>query len=227
MAFIAAPPLAGRFQPIALGLCRTPLPKAALMPAAAANSMIRLVLGVVGLACLAVAALAALTINDVPKSIQRTQTAWREVETSYRQRAGLVPSIIGAVRAVTSTQAGLIARIEARQAAVLALKPDPAAPAEPAHFHDFMKVQDELSVPLGLVLDLMRLYPDQSREAAMRKVFDDLELSESHIVVMRTDYIANARLHNSNIADMPGVVVAKLFHPEARPVVADFSAAEP
>ena len=61
----------------------------------------------------------------------------------------------------------------------------------------------------------------------MRKVFDDLELSESHIVVMRTDYIANARLHNSNIADMPGVVVAKLFHPEARPVVADFSAAEP
>ena len=189
--------------------------------------MIRLVLGVIVLACLAVAALAALTINDVPKSSQRTQAAWGEVETSYRQRAGLVPGIIGAVRAVTSTQAGLIARIEARQADVLALKPDPAAPVEPAHFHNFMKVQDELSVPLGLVLDLMRLYPDQGREAVLRKVFDDLELSESRIVVMRTDYIANARLHNSNITEMPGVVVAKLFHPEARPVVADFSAAAP
>ena len=179
------------------------------------------------LAALGLAVLVALTINDVPKSSQRTQVAWGEVETAYRQRAALVPAIIGAVRAVTSTQAELIARIEARQAAVLALKPDPAAPAEPAHFHDFMKVQDDLSVPLGLVLDLMRLYPDQRREASVRKAFDDLELAESRIVVTRSDYVANARRHNSHIADAPGAVVAKLFHPEARPMVADFSASEP
>ena len=189
--------------------------------------MLRFGIGFAVLVALGLAALVALTINDVPKSSQRTQVAWGEVETAYRQRAALVPAIIGAVRAVTSTQTALIARIEARQAAVLALAPDPTAPSQPARFHGFMTVQDELSVPLGLVLDLMRLYPDQSREPAVRKAFDDLELAESRIVVTRSDYVANARRYNSQIADGPGAVVAKLFHPEARAMVADFSAAEP
>lgn len=187
----------------------------------------RILLGLILLMAAGLAGLVALTFNDVPSSSQRTLNAWHEVEASYAQRATLVPGILAAVRKVTGTQAELIGRIETRHAAVLALSPNLATPREPGRFSNFMKVQDSLSVQLGLVLDLMRLYPDQSREPELRKVFDDLELAESRMAVARTDYVASARQYNANVEGVPGVWVTALFHPEARPMVRDFATAQP
>ena len=165
---------------------------------------------------------AGVTANDLPKAAARAGQYWTTVEKEFRQRAELVPQIVGAIEAVSPGQQDLIGRVKTAQAAVLALPADPAAPGSAARVRAFMKTQDGLSENLGTVLDLLRLYPDKSRSEPVRKVFDALELKESHIVVARTDYVAQAMQHNLLLASPPAQWVSGFFHPGAKPLVASF-----
>ena len=180
------------------------------------------------LALAAMFALAALyagwTANDAPAAAKLAAAAWERVESEFRSRAAYAEKIAATAAALNPGEKALPARIAAARAAVLALPPDPAAPASRARFQAFMKVQDALSDELGLVLDMLRLYPDQARSGPVRLVFDELELKESHIVVARSDYAAQARRHNQIIAEAPSSWVAATFHPEAKPLVASFDA---
>lgn len=167
---------------------------------------------------------AGITANDLPRAAARAEQYWTNVEKEFRQRAELVPQIVGAIEAVSPGQQDLIGKVKAAQAAVLALPADPAAPASIARVRAFMKTQDGLSENLGTVLDLLRLYPDKSRSEPVRKVFDALELKETHIVVARSDYVAQAMQHNQMLASPPAQWVAGYFHPGAKPLVASFDA---
>lgn len=184
------------------------------------------------LALMSIAALAgaggyaALTAQDLPIAAGKTQKYWASVESEFRQRADLVPKIVSTVEAIAPGQAELIGKVKATQAAVLALPPDPAAPASPERFRVFMKTQDALSENLGAVLDVLRLYPDKSRSEPVRKVFDELELKESQIVVARSNYVAQAAQHNGLLASPPAQWVAAALHPDAKPLVASFDLAK-
>ena len=164
----------------------------------------------------------ALTANDVPKAADRARNDWGRVEAEFRNRAEFVPQIVAAVEAVNPGQQALVARVKTAQAIVLALKPDASIPASPAKLRDFMKVQDGLSDSLGAVLDLMRLYPDKSREENIRKVFAELERLEDFIVVARNVYVERARNHNELRDMMPQKIMAALFPPKPPALVPTF-----
>ena len=180
-------------------------------------------LALVLLALLAIAGLyAGWTANDAPAAAKSAAAAWGRVEDEFRSRADFSGKIAATVAQLNPGEKALPAKIAAARAAALALPPDPAAPASRARFLAFMKVQDALSEELGLVLDMLRLYPDQARSGPVRQVFDELELKESHIVVARTDFVAQANRHNRIIGDLPSRWVADLFHPEEKPLMASF-----
>ncbi len=173
-------------------------------------------------AIVALAAYFALTANDVPKAAERARSGWARVEQEFRKRAEFVPEIVGAVALVNSGQQALIDKVKTAQAGVLALKPDDSIPASPARLRSFMKVQDGLSESLGEVMDLMRLYPDRSREENIRKVFAGLEMHENFIVVARNVYVEQARSHNELRGLMPQRLIAALFPPQPPALVPTF-----
>ena len=178
--------------------------------------------GLVFLAGVGAGAFAFFTADDLPKAAQKAQTYWAGVEEEFLHRAEFVPAIIAAIESVSPSQADLIGKVKAAQAAVLALAPDPQAPADIKRFRGYMLVQDNLSRHLGLVLDMLQLYPEKVRTGAVAKTFDDLERKESHVVVARGDYVAQATAHNSMLSNPPQSWVASYFHPEAKPLVASF-----
>ena len=175
------------------------------------------------LAVFGAAALAVLGRHDVSGDGRRALAAWSSVETEFRQRAALVPPIIAALRKVDRSQEGLIQRVEAAQAAVLALEPDSAAPFGSERFRTFMATQDRLSRALGEVLDILHQYPARS-ERYVQDVLGRLEDSESRIVIARADYVNAARRYNEGLSSLTGRLLAAVVGPRASPMVASFDA---
>ena len=179
-----------------------------------------------GIALVAAVGYAFITADDVPKAAQRAKAVWGSVETEFRNRAEFADTIIATIAQINPGQTELVDKVKSAQGAVLALKPDATAPADITHFRSFMKVQDALSANLGLVMDMLRLYPDKARTDGVAKTFAELELKESHIVVARSDYVELAGAHNNLLKALPQSWVAAFFHPDARPLVASFDPAK-
>ena len=179
------------------------------------------------LAAAATAAYAALSVSELPKAEARAQAGWQAVEQEFRRRAEFVPAVITAIEAINPAQKDLIGKVQTAQAQVLSLPADPAAPASSQRFQAFMKVQDTLSESLGDVMDMLRVYPDKGRSPPVRKVFDELELKETRIVVARSNYVAEAVQHNNLITTPPTAWVTALMYPQAKPLVASFDSGKP
>ena len=178
--------------------------------------------GLILLAGVGAGAYAVFTADDLPKAAQKAQTYWAGVEAEFRHRAEFVPEIIAAVQQVSPGQGELIGKVKAAQAAVLAMPADPQAPADIKRFRGFMQVQDNLSDHLGLVMDMLQLYPEKARTEAVAKTFSELERKESHVVVARGDYVMQATAHNAMLRNPPQSWVVSYFHPKAKPLVASF-----
>lgn len=176
------------------------------------------------LAALLIAALgyAAFAYRALPETRRLSLVYWADVEREFRARAAHAIAVAAAFETLNPQTKPLAEKVRAASGAIMALAPDPAAPADRARFRAFLKTQDALSDNLGLMLDFLHLYPLQVREGPIRKVFDELELRESHIVVARTDYVETARRHNLLLSQPPSSWVAAIFDPGEKPLVANF-----
>lgn len=179
---------------------------------------------VIGVAAggLAVVVWMAAGVVNVSSVAAQAGGAWTQVDQEFRGRAALVPEIVTVVRAVNPAQQDLVDDLQRAQAAVLALKADPAAPGDAGRFAAFKKTQDDLSVALGRVMDLVNLYPDRRREPAIRAVLDKLERIENRIVVARSDYRGTAQRYNAAVTGVPGRWLAAFVQPDAKPLIPGF-----
>ena len=168
----------------------------------------------------------AFTARAILDAATRAGQDWTAVEDEFHRRADYASAIAATVEALNPGAKELADKVRTAQAAVAKLPRDPAAPRSKTRFRNFMKTQDALSDSLGLVLDMLRLYPDKARLPEVRKVFDDLELKETHIVVARSDYVEQARLYNSYLAGPPASWIAPWVRKDARPLVASFDPAK-
>lgn len=166
------------------------------------------------------------TARAILDAATRAGQDWTGVEDEFHRRADYATAIAATVEAFDPDAKELADKVRTAQAAVAKLPRDPAAPRSKTRFRNFMATQDALSDSLGLVLDMLRLHPDKARMPEVRKVFDDLELKETHIVVARGDYVEHARLYNSYLAGPPASWIAPWVRKDTRPLISSFDPAK-
>jgi LemA protein len=151
--------------------------------------------------------------------------AWSGVERTYQQRAELVPQIVAVLRSVDRSQEALMLRVEQAQAEVLSLRPNPQATLELDAFRRFMATQDRLSVALGQVLDTLYQLPHRA-EARVQTATGELEVSESRIVVARSDYVRAAERYNAKLSSVPVRLMSITRGAPGEALIASFEAAK-
>lgn len=164
---------------------------------------------------------------NVPQAESRAISAWGEVERQFQLRAYLTHDVIDAVRVVTPAQLELLAALEEKRQKVLRYPFDAKAPMDDKRFRAFMATQDELSVELGKVMDLMQLYPERRSQQPISDVLSQLAQSESRIVIARSDYVRAAKSYNRLVTNFPTRWFAGLIEPDAPPMIVSFDIKAP
>ena len=174
-----------------------------------------------------IAGLVLLLIRGADLSGERRTAleAWSGVESTYQQRARLVPQIVEVLRSVDRSQEALMLRVEQAQAEVLSLRPDPQAAVELDAFRRFMATQDRLSVALGQVLDTLYQLPHRAA-ARVQAATGELEVSESRIVVARSDYVGTAERYNAKLSSVPVRLMSITRGAPGEALIASFEAAK-
>lgn len=164
---------------------------------------------------------------NVPQAESRAASAWGEVERQFQLRAYLTRDVIDVVRAVSPAQTELMAALEEKRQKVLRYPFDTRAPIEGERFRAFMATQDELSIELGKVMDLMQLYAERRSHPPISTVLAHLAQSESRIVVARSDYVRAAKSYNRMVTNFPTRWFANLIEPETIPMIVSFDMTTP
>jgi hypothetical protein len=132
---------------------------------------------------------------------------------------------VAVLRLVGRSQEALMLRVEQPQAEVLSLKPDPQAALELDTFRRFMATQDRLLVALGQVLDTLYQLPHRA-EARVQTATGELEVSESQIVVARSDYVGAAERYNAKRSSLPVRLMSITRGAPGEALIASFEAAK-
>lgn len=181
---------------------------------------------VIGVVLVLALAFVGARFMNVPQAESRAANAWGEVQRQFLLRAYITQDIIDAVRAVNPVRTDLIEALETKRQQVIAYPLDDRAPRSEDRFRAYVAKQDELSVELARVMDMLQFFPERRVEPPMSTALGRLAQNESRIVVARSDYLRAANTYNRLVTNVPTRWFAGLIEPAATPLVTDFGAAE-
>jgi len=155
-------------------------------------------------ALLALTALSACGINNIPTYDEAAKAAWGQVENTYQRRADLVPNLVETVKGYAKHERDtLTAVVEARAKATQMTIPKDIV-NNPDAFRQFQQHQDALSSALARLMVVVEKYPDLKANQNFLSLQSQLEGTENRITVARKDYIEAVQKLNTEIRTIPG-----------------------
>ena len=152
----------------------------------------------------AVAAIVVFVIvsyNRLVSLVQRTQSAWSDVDVQLKRRTDLVPNLVESVKSYAAHERGTLdAVVRARGAAVAAQTPESRAQAE-----------GQLTQALRGLFALAESYPDLKASASFQALQASLGEIEDTVQSARRYFNAVVRDLNTTIEIFPSNLVAGLF----------------
>jgi LemA protein len=162
--------------------------------------------------------LSACGINTIPTLEEQAKAAWSEVQNQYRRRADLVPNLIETVRGFAQQERELVTQVTEARARATQVQVDASTVTDPERFRQFQETQNQLSAALGRLLAAVERYPELKSSANFLALQSQLEGTENRIAVARRDYITAVQAYNTELRTIPGRWIARILHPEARPM---------
>jgi len=152
----------------------------------------------------AVAAIVVFVIvsyNRLVSLVQRTQSAWSDVDVQLKRRTDLVPNLVESVKGYAAHERGTLdAVVRARGAAVAAQTPESRAQAE-----------GQLTQALRSLFALAESYPDLKASANFQALQASLGEIEDAVQSARRYFNAVVRDLNTTIEIFPSNLVAGFF----------------
>ena len=152
----------------------------------------------------AVAAIVVFVIvsyNRLVSLVQRSQSAWSDVDVQLKRRTDLVPNLVESVKGYAAHERGTLdAVVRARSAAVAAQTPESRAQAE-----------GQLTQALRGLFALAESYPDLKASASFQALQASLGEIEDAVQSARRYFNAVVRDLNTTIEIFPSNLVAGLF----------------
>ncbi len=148
--------------------------------------------------------------NGLVTMDESVNSQWANVETQYQRRADLIPNLVNTVKGYAShekeTLEGVVeARSKATQMQVNANDLTPEKLAE------YQKAQGAVTSALGKLLAITENYPDLKANQNFLELQAQLEGTENHINVARTNFNNAAQAYNTAIRRFPKSLFASMF----------------
>jgi len=169
------------------------------------------------LAVVALSALSACGINNIPTYDEAATAAWGQVENQYQRRADLVPNLVETVKGIAKQEKSVLVEVvEARAKATQMTVPKDIL-NNPEAFKQFQQNQDALSSALARLMVVVERYPDIKSSQNFLALQSQLEGTENRISVARRDYIEAVKQLNTEIRTIPGRWWHSLLYSDVKP----------
>ncbi len=169
-----------------------------------------------GVIVIAIIALIATNINNVPKLDENVKASWSQVQNQYKRRADLIPNLVSTVKAYASHEKSTLTEVTQARANVGKINLTPEMLSNPQLFQQFQQAQRALSSALSKLMLVVERYPELKANKNFLALQSQLEGTENRISVARRDYIETVRLYNLELRTFPGKIVAAIIYPEAQ-----------
>lgn len=169
-----------------------------------------------GVIVIAIIALIATNINNVPKLDENVKASWSQVQNQYKRRADLIPNLVSTVKAYASHEKSTLTEVTQARANVGKINLTPEMLSNPQLFQQFQQAQGALSSALSKLMLVVERYPELKANKNFLALQSQLEGTENRISVARRDYIETVRLYNLELRTFPGKIVAAIIYPEAQ-----------
>ena len=147
-----------------------------------------------------------LSYNGLVGLRNKLEAAYAQIDVQLNRRHDLIPNLVETVKGYAAHEKGTLeAVIQARNAAMSATGVADKAEAE-----------NVISGTLKSLFALSEAYPDLKANTNFQQLQAELSSTEDRIAYARQYYNDNVRAYNTKIEVFPSVVVANMFHFDAR-----------
>lgn len=144
--------------------------------------------------------------NGLVSLRNRIDNAWSQIDVQLKRRYDLIPNLVETVKGYASHERETLeAVIQARNAGQAAQSPAEQAQAE-----------NMITGALGKLFALQEAYPDLKANQNFLNLQEELTATEDKIAYARQYYNDQVRTYNTKIQQFPPVIIANMFHFEAR-----------
>jgi LemA protein len=165
----------------------------------------------IGIAALAVLALAGCGYNTIQSQDEQAKAAWSEVLNQYQRRADLVPNLVNTVKGYAQQEQRVLIAVTEARAKVGSIQATPELINDPAAFAKFQAAQAQLSGALSKLLVVAESYPQLKSDANFRDLQAQLEGTENRITVARNRYIRAVQAYNVTVRSFPSNLTSMTF----------------
>jgi LemA protein len=164
------------------------------------SSIILVVLIVVGVGS---AAAIILTHNDIIGYKLEAENKWSAIKIQFERKVELIPQLVATVENYTSYEQETLALITALRTQWLNLNGSPSSQAN---------VSTQLNLALNtLFVAISENYPTLYASTLYQGLFDEITGTENRITQAKLDYNDAVTAYNTQIARIPGNIVAGMF----------------
>jgi len=185
------------------------------------STAVKILLGVIGVIIGAVVILivwAVSSYNGMVSLQQGVDGQWAQVQNVYQRRSDLIPNLVSTVKgAANFEKSTLTAVTEARASVGRVQLPSGTAPNDASQLAAFDKAQGQLGSALSRLLVVSEQYPQLRATSNFRDLQSQLEGTENRIAVERGRFNEVVQAYNTTIRSFPGVILAGMFHFNAKP----------
>ncbi len=147
-------------------------------------------------------------LNKVVTLDEQVAAAWAQVENQYQRRFDLIPNLVETVKGVAGFEKETYTAVTEARAKVSQIKVTPEMLNDPQAFGQFQAAQDSLGSALSRLLVTVENYPQLKANENFQTLQAQLEGTENRIAVERMRYNESARVFNTYIRKIPGMLWA-------------------
>ena len=163
--------------------------------------------------------------NTIPTLEEQAQAKWSQVQNDYQRRADLIPNLVETVQGYADQEKDVLTSVVEARAKATQITVSADDLSDPAKIKAFQEAQSQLGGALGRLLAVSENYPDLKSNQNFLALQSQLEGTENRIAVARRDYIEAVRAYNTELRTFPGVLWAKTFFRDSKPM-AEFAASD-
>src|SRR5262245_62218532 len=124
----------------------------------------------------------AVSVNNSLVTLdQGVQESWAQVQTTYQQRADLVPNLVETVKGFAAQERTVLEEVTRARASVAGMKVTPEVLNDPALLRKFQEGQSQLSGALSRLLVTVERYPELKSNQNFLAVQHQLDSIEDRV----------------------------------------------
>ena len=169
--------------------------------------------------------LSACGYNTIPTLEEQAKARWSDVQNNYQRRADLIPNLVATVQGFANQEKDVLSSVVEARAKATQITVSAEDLTDPAKIKAFQDAQSQLGGALGRLIAVSENYPDLKSNQNFLALQSQLEGTENRIAVARRDYIEAVRAYNTELRTFSGVLWAKTFFRDSKPM-AEFAASD-